>query len=147
MSTCIEERDALKIRLNKPKAAGDKLTVINHTEDRSTTCTAIEAYRMMNDWIDKGKGGHSIHVVDLKSVKEKKLAPGTQTKFTVDCGTNDLFREITAEWERILAQVKNLTVARHLVAEEYLKALKELTTTEIAKKIFEGEGEIPDWMK
>ena len=147
MATCIEERDALKIRLVNPKARNDKLTVINHTEDTSTTCSAIEAYQMMNAWIDKGWSGHVIHVVDLKKVKEKKLAPGTQTKFTVDCGTNDLYRQVATEWERILGQVKNLSIARHMMAEELLVALKALSPTEITKRMFEGEGELPDWMR
>ena len=147
MASCIEERDALKIRLNNPKVRNDKLTVINHTEDTSVTCTAIEAYRMMNDWIDKGKAGHTLHVVDLKKVKEKKLAPGTQTKFTVDCGTNELYRQVAGEWERILGQIKNLSIARHMVAEDLRESLKRLTPTEIVKRMSEGEGEIPDWMK
>ena len=147
MATCIEERDALKIRLVNPKTRNDKLTVINHTEDTSVTCSAIEAYRLLNDWIDKGKSGHTIHIVDLKKVKEKKLAPGTQTKFTVDCGTNELYRQVAGEWERILAQVKNLSIARHMVAEDLFESLKGLTTTKIAKRMFEGEGELPDWMQ
>ena len=147
MATAIEERDALKIRLNDPKRRADKLTVINHTEDSTTTCTAIEAYRLLNGWIEQGKSGHSIHMVDLRKVKEKKLAPGTQTKFTVDCGTNELFRQVNGEWERILGQVKNLTIARHMVAERVLKAMQTLTTTKIAEKMFEGEGELPDWMR
>jgi predicted aminopeptidase len=147
MATVSEEREAFKIRMLKPKAGFEKVTIVNHTEDTTITCTVAEGYRQFCDWIAKGKGQHNIHVVYLKKVKEAKLAPGTQTKFTVDCGTNDLFRQVAGEWERILAQVKNLTIARHLVAEELLASLKRLTTTEVAKKIFEGEGEIPDWMK
>ena len=147
MATILEERDALKIRLNNPKARNDKLTIIDHAADTSITCTAIEAYRHLNDRIDKGDGGHVIHVHDIKKAREKKLAPGTQTKFTVDCGTNELYRQVAGEWERILAQVKNLSIARHMVAEDLLESLKGLTTTKIAKRMFEGEGELPDWMK
>jgi hypothetical protein len=146
MATVLEEREEFKIRIGK-KEGGRKVTIVNHTENTTHTCTVTEGYRLLNDWIEQGKSNQSIHVVDLVKVKEAKLAPGTQTKFTVDCGTNDLFRQVAGEWERILAQVKNLTVARHIVAEEFLATLKKLTTTEIASRIFEGEGELPDWMK
>ena len=147
MASILEERDALKIRLNNPKARNDKLTIIDHAADTSITCTAIEAYRHLNDRIERGDGVHVIHVHDVKKTKEKKLAPGTQTKFTVDCGTNELYRQVAGEWERILGQVKNLSIARHMMAEELLVALKALSPTEITKRMFEGEGELPDWMR
>ena len=147
MATCIEERDALKIRLVNPKARNDKLTLVDHAADTTMTCTAIELYQHFNELIEKGHGGRVVHVHDIKKAREKKLAPGTQTKFTVDCGTNDLYRQVASEWERILAQVKNLSIARHIMAEELLESLKGLTTTKIAKRMFEGEGELPDWMQ
>ena len=147
MASILEERDALKIRLNNPKARNDKLTIIDHAADTSITCTAIEAYRHLNDRIERGDGVHVIHVHDVKKAKEKKLAPGTQTKFTVDCGTNELYRQVAGEWERILGQVKNLSIARHMMAEELLVALKALSPTEITKRMFEGEGELPEWMR
>ena len=40
-----------------------------------------------------------------------------------------------------------MTIARHVMAEELLVALKALSPTEITKRMFEGEGELPDWMR
>jgi hypothetical protein len=148
MATVTEERDALKITLNNPKRAADKFTIVNHSDGSTTTCSGIEAYRLMNSWIDKGRGGETIHLVDHRKEKASKLAPGTRTRFSLECGSNELYRQIAGEWERILAQVKNVTVARHIVAETVLDALRmNLTATKIVKRMSEGEGEIPDWMR
>ena len=109
--------------------------------------TILEEFNALKLKIAAGKGNEPIHIVYHSQEKKKRLTPGKQTRWTLDCGTNELYREIYQEYERILEQVKNVTIARHIIGDEVLLALKGLTTTKIAKRMFEGEGELPDWMQ
>lgn len=109
--------------------------------------TILEEFNALKLKIAAGKGNEPIHIVYHSQEKKRKLSPGKQTRFLFDCGTNETYRDIAKEYERILEQVKNVTIARHMVAEDFLESLKRLTPTEIAKKVFEGEGELPEWMR
>ena len=109
--------------------------------------TILEEFNALKLKIAAGKGNEPIHIVYHSQEKKRKLSPGKQTRFLFDCGTNETYRDIAKEYERILGQVKNLSIARHMMAEELLVALKALSPTEITKRMFEGEGELPDWMR
>lgn len=110
MATITEEFEILKIRIGK-REGDQKITIVDHVNATQISCTVKEGFEALKARISKEEGGHIIHVVDHVAVQRRKLEPGNQTRFGLDCGTNDAYRELYAEWIRILTEVKNKTMA------------------------------------
>jgi hypothetical protein len=79
--------------------------------------TAKEEFERLKILINSGRGNEVVHVVrvdeERKRRLENKAKPGgrQQTKFVLECGDGDAFKELYAEWDRILLEVKNRTMA------------------------------------
>jgi hypothetical protein len=123
------------------------------------SCTIKEGIAILAGMASKGRSQAIVHIVyvdqDRKRKRENKPLPGKkpQVKFCVDCGTPEIFRDLFTEWDRILAQVGNKTVALSIL----IAWLKKLDTQRIAKKLEEGEpapahsgppkAELPKWLQ
>lgn len=117
--------------------------------------TIKEEFETLKAKILAGKESETVHVVYVDQERKHRKAPGPTTRFVFNLGSNELYREVFAEWDRILSQIKNVTMARHIVGEEILDALRKLTTERIAEMIGEDEqagpppekARIPEWLK
>jgi hypothetical protein len=107
MGTLLEEFNAMKIKVAKAMAKNDQ--------------AALNA---------------KIHVVDHSVEKIRKTTPGKQTRFGLDCGTNEVYRELFIEWERILEEVKNKTMAIDFV----IRALRLADKAQL--DAWRNEGEV-----
>jgi hypothetical protein len=106
VGTLLEEFNAMKIKVAAAIAKGDNATL-------------------------HGK----IHVVDHTAERKRKTTPGAQTRFGLDCGTNEVYRELFVEWERILGEVKNKTMAVDFV----IRGLRMVDKRQIDEWRNEGE--------
>lgn len=121
--------------------------------------TLKEEFELMKARIASGHGSETVHVVWVDREKKARKSPGHKTRFTFDLQSNELYREIWTEWDRILTQVVNVSVARHIVGEYLRDCLKALTAEEIKKRLDSGhqqagdrpagppKAEIPEWLR
>lgn len=110
MATISEEINTLKIRLGANRGA-DKITIVDHVRGTQVSMSLKEGYDHLIARRNSGQGGLIVHIVDHVVLQKEKLEPGKQTRFSIDCGTNEAYRELYAEWLRIFAEVKNKTMA------------------------------------
>lgn len=120
--------------------------------------TILEEFNELKLKIAAGRGNETVHIVwtdqERQRKRENKPKDGKkpQTKFYVDCGTPEIFRDLYTEYDRILSQIGNKTMALCIMV-DWLRAL---TTERIQKKLSEGEhqqkeggppkAELPKWV-
>jgi hypothetical protein len=124
--------------------------------------TLKEEFELLKARIASGHGNETVHVVWVDREKRARKSPGHKTRFTFDLLSNELYREIWNHWDRVLTQVVNVTVARHIVGQEILRCFRELTPERIKELLELGENdtttgpkpgpappraEIPAWLK
>ena len=121
--------------------------------------TLKEEFELMKVRIASGHGTETVHVVWVDREKRARKSPGHKTRFTFDLLSNELYREIWTEWDRILTQVVNVTVARHIVGEWIRDAMRALTADKLKELVDGGHqqagdrpagpprAEIPTWLK
>ena len=120
--------------------------------------TLKEEFELMKLKIAAGKGSEVVHIVWVDQERRARKSPGHKTRFTFDLLSNELYRETWAEWDRILTQIVNVTMARQIVGEYLRDCLRALTTDRIKALLAEGEvaapkppkaeiPELPEWMK
>jgi hypothetical protein len=133
MGTLLEDFNALKIKVAAAMAKNDQATLNQKT-----------------------------HIVFVDQERQARKKPGHKTRFTFDLQSNDLYRQVWLEWDRILVQIVNVTVARHIVGQEILRCFRELTPERIKELLEMGENdtttgpkpgpsppkaEIPEWLR
>lgn len=123
--------------------------------------TVKEEFELLKAKILAGKENETVHVVwvdqDRKRRIENKPREGgkRQQRFVLDCGSPEAYSEVYAEWDRLLTQVGNKTVAVSIL----IDWLRALTEKRIAKKLEDGsdiaadapagppKAQLPKWMQ
>jgi hypothetical protein len=102
--------------------------------------TIREEFNALKLKIAAGKENEIVHVVYVDQDRKRKLVNSTkgdkkaQTRFSLETGSPEMFRDLFAEWDRILLQVKNKTMAIDII----IWWLRLLTKERIEKKIKAG---------
>ena len=120
----------------------------------------LEEFNRMKELVEKAqaKGDQAaltqkVHAVFVDQERKRRAAPSKQTRMFIDFQDNGAYRAAFKEWDRIVLQVVNVTIARHIVAKAVLDALRGLTPERIDFILKEGEEEeakedgLPDWAK
>lgn len=101
--------------------------------------TVKEEFELLKAKILAGKENEVVHVVWTDQDRKRKKTTKSQTRFTIDCGTPEIFRDLYTEYDRILTQIGNKTMCLSIIV-DWLRALTE---ARIAKKLAEGQEEKP----
>ena len=115
--------------------------------------TILEEFNALKLKIAAGKENEVVHIVYVDQERARKRTnkgPKPQTRFIVDCGTPEIFKDLFTEYDRILTQVTNKTMALSIIV-DWLRAL---TPERIQKKLTAGEqvtkppkSNLPEWLK
>jgi len=162
MATAEIELTNLKLAAGK-KRADEKISIVNHDVNPPglQSCTIKEGISILADMASKGRSQALVHIVyvdqDRKRKRENRPTDGKkpQVRFSVDCGTPEIFADLYCEWDRILTQVGNKTVALSIL----IDWLRALTEKRIATKLEAGAStpknpaapgpppaQLPKWM-
>jgi hypothetical protein len=104
--------------------------------------TAFEELQTLKALVLAGKGNEMVHIVRVDQDRQRKrtnTGPKQQKRFSVDCGSPEAFRELYTQYDRILAEVVNKTIALDLIT----WWLTLLTPERIKKKMEAGERLAP----
>lgn len=112
--------------------------------------TVLEELNTLKLLIAAGKENEIVHLVRVDQDRKRKKTTKVQTRFSVDCGTPEIFKDLFTEYDRILTQVTNKTMALSIIV-DWLRAL---TPERIQKKLTAGEqatkppkSNLPEWLK
>jgi hypothetical protein len=100
--------------------------------------TIKEEFELLKAKILSGKENETIHVVWTDQDRKRKRAnvgPKPQKRFSIDCGSPEAFRELYTQYDRIMSEVVNKTIALDLIT----WWLSLLTPDRIKKKMEQGE--------
>jgi hypothetical protein len=100
--------------------------------------TIKEEFELLKAKILAGKENETIHVVWTDQDRKRKRAnvgPKQQTRFSIETGSPEAFRELYGQYDRILTEVVNKTIALDLIT----WWLSLLTPERIKKKMEHGE--------
>jgi hypothetical protein len=94
-------RELVKLKVEAAKRRGaDKITIVDHTGNTRQSCTIAEGVALVAGMIEKGKGGHILHVVDQKAEKKRKLEnPKGSTRRIFNCRTPEQYKELNGALE------------------------------------------------
>jgi hypothetical protein len=131
--------------------------------------TIREEYELLKMKILAGKENETIHVVWTDQDRKRKRAnvgPKQQTRFSIDCGSPDLFKDLYAEYDRLISTIENKTITidmivwwlRLLTPERIQKKLKAGTDAGPRPAVIPSEdwiegrdepglNEIPEWLR
>lgn len=141
MSTAIDELTALKIRAGK-KQGDARITIIDHTEKKTITCTVLEGVAVLAHLVGLSKGHHSIHIVDAAEERKRKLTnPNRSTRRVFNCRTPEQWKELN----KVLEVFYDLAGDPHVAVDLIIRALKIPPRT-IEAWLHEGAQE-PEWLK
>jgi hypothetical protein len=143
MATAEIELTNLKLAAAK-KRGDEKISIVNHDVQPPglQSCTLKEGIAILADMASHGRSQAIVHIVYVdqdrrrKRLNEPREGRKPQVRFMVDCGTPEIFKDLYCEWDRILTQVGNKTVALSIL----IDWLRALTEKRIAKKLEEGTG-------
>lgn len=139
MASAKDELAALKVRAGK-KQGGDRITIINHTAGTTQSCTVTEGIPYLAGLVDKGAGQNSIHVVDAKAEKERKLTnPKNSTKRIFNCRTPEQWKELNV----VLEPYYEEAIDPHIAIDLVIKALAAFSRATIAAWVKAGRDEHP----
>jgi hypothetical protein len=113
---------ALKLRVAKKQGA-DRVVLIDHSvEPRvSYSCSVADGVKWLANLVEKSGSGHSIHVVDEKAEKERKLTnPKKSTKKVLNCRTPQQW----VEWNQAEERFFDLARDPHIAIDLMIRALK-----------------------
>jgi hypothetical protein len=139
MATAAEELTTLKMRAAKHQG-GENLTLIDHTANTRQACTVAEGVGHLARLVEKGAGHHSIHIVDLREEKQRKLTnPKKSTKRLINCRTPEQWTELNAALEPFY----EVAVDPHVAIDLIVRALASVTRATIASWLQEGSEAPP----
>jgi hypothetical protein len=105
--------------------------------------TAKEEFERLKILINSGRGNEVVHVVRVDEERKRRLANKPkptgkqQTRFVLDCGSPEAFVDVYKEWDRILLEVRNRTMAVDFV----IRGLRMVDKRQIDE--WRNEGEVP----
>lgn len=76
--------------------------------------------------VSKGRGDEPVHLVDVRAEQRKRIqndGPKPKTRFQIELGDPELYRQWNAEKDRILHHVKNKAIALDLMQRAWSDAL------------------------
>jgi len=143
MATATDELAALKIRAAKGESLA-KITLIDHTAGKRTTCTVQQAIGTLAWLCENEKSHHSIHIVDYRQEKERKLKnPQNSTKRILNCRTPEQWKELNAVLEPFYEEAKDPHIALDLI----IRSLAAVKPETIRAWLAEVAEELPDFLR
>jgi hypothetical protein len=140
--------ELVRLKLLAPKRALDKITIVNHTTVEKMSCTVTEGIKAVASLVEKGFGWHTLHIVDQKAEKQRKLEnPSGSTRRVFNCRTPEQYKEFNAALEPYFEEAVDPQIAIDCI----IKALRAFSRPTIRGWVNAGHepspSNLPDFLK